>query len=449
MALNSTTGSDDGALCLSYPADIMLPSPCSEDDAARATNKCLSSAEKRLGVSPAVFTQEPVDSLCDLCAAIDFSSILEVDNVFDTAKRERKGLLVCRLKQDLTGVPSDINCSLCSLFAYIRAPWLGGQYDEAEPSELKYALWAGEAKEEGPYSPDFKCETASKIVFSVQPTSYYPSMGRRINESAKCWALDGRPLRMYATDTHEAWARMVNPDKVDYSLVRSWMLDCERSHGGACAPDKSIPLPGLKVIDCQTRNIIPAPKNCPYIALSYVWGKKDDEQENVQHDGQLALSDLAPVISDAIAATNELGYRYLWVDKCCIDQANAREKHQQITNMDLIYREADITLIAAAGEDASFGLPGVGVARRVQEPRARIGPWLMRPIPPNAAHEILQSKWSTRAWTYQEGLLSSRRLVFTKSQVFVQCNKMACSETLSFPCSLDRDGSFIQKQSLV
>jgi hypothetical protein len=35
--------------------------------------------------------------------------------------------------------------------------------------------------------------------------------------------------------------------------------------------------------------------------------------------------------------------------------------------------------------------------------------------------EIESSKWSTRGWTYQEVLLSSRRLVFTDSQVYFQC----------------------------
>ena len=47
--------------------------------------------------------------------------------------------------------------------------------------------------------------------------------------------------------------------------------------------------------------------------------------------------------------------------------------------------------------------------------------------------DIAKSKWNTRAWTYQEALLSRRRLVFTPRQVYFQCRGMHCVESISVP----------------
>ena len=52
-------------------------------------------------------------------------------------------------------------------------------------------------------------------------------------------------------------------------------------------------------------------------------------------------------------------------------------------------------------------------------------------LPP--VNEVETSKWNTRGWAYQEGLLARRRLVFTESQVYFQCTAMHYHESLSVP----------------
>jgi hypothetical protein len=55
----------------------------------------------------------------------------------------------------------------------------------------------------------------------------------------------------------------------------------------------------------------------------------------------------------------ELGKRYLWVDQYCIDQTDEVAKSRQIRHMDRVYEGAYATIVAGAGPDAEFGLPGV------------------------------------------------------------------------------------------
>ncbi len=52
--------------------------------------------------------------------------------------------------------------------------------------------------------------------------------------------------------------------------------------------------------------------------------------------------------------------------------------------------------------------------------------------------------WSSRAWTYQEGLLSRRRLLFTESQVYFQCMEMHCWEGISAPPAVLKQMGFYQ-----
>jgi hypothetical protein len=60
---------------------------------------------------------------------------------------------------------------------------------------------------------------------------------------------------------------------------------------------------------------------------------------------------------------HQLGQRFLWVDRLCIDQdpANA-ERHQRIRVMDGIYRAAH-AVIAVLGPNADASLPGVSRPR--------------------------------------------------------------------------------------
>ncbi|KAI7788308.1 hypothetical protein LA080_012375 [Diaporthe eres] len=120
----------------------------------------------------------------------------------------------------------------------------------------------------------------------------------------------------------------------------------------------------------------------------------------------------------------------------CIDQDDYTNKHEQIRAMHLIYGNAVLTLIAAAGENSEYGLPGVGSREREEQNSLSIGNKLYIRTFPHASRTLEASKWATRGWTFQEGLLSKRRLIFTDHQVSFQCNGMHCSEAIHWPYEL-------------
>ena len=97
-------------------------------------------------------------------------------------------------------------------------------------------------------------------------------------------------------------------DNLDYALFRRWLHHCRDHHGSHCDWTHSSPIPGLRVIDCDTMQVVPAPEDdFRYVALSYVWGNTIASRN--------AESGFPSTIRDAVIVTTELGYRYLWVDQ--------------------------------------------------------------------------------------------------------------------------------------
>ncbi|KAI1270307.1 hypothetical protein F5Y18DRAFT_434697 [Xylariaceae sp. FL1019] len=113
--------------------------------------------------------------------------------------------------------------------------------------------------------------------------------------------------------------------------------------------------------------------------------------------------------------------------------------------MDQIYSQAYITLIAAAGDDSSYGLPGTQRRKRRQQGLCTIGEVRIIQIFPHASAELSTSKWAERGWTYQEGYLSPRRLIFTDDQVSYLCNAMHYTETVKKAQELSENESFTDR----
>ncbi|KAF2830082.1 HET-domain-containing protein [Ophiobolus disseminans] len=104
--------------------------------------------------------------------------------------------------------------------------------------------------------------------------------------------------------------------------------------------------------------------NLKYLALSYVWGggAKDfiltmgNLQDYCRPRGHPTMPQ---TITDAITLTRRLGERLLWVDSLCIISDAPEHKATQMPALTTIYGCALVTIIAASGQDAHYGLPGL------------------------------------------------------------------------------------------
>lgn len=236
-----------------------------------------------------------------------------------------------------------------------------------------------------------------------------------------------QPDASYPESLRTMSSRNIDTGKIDWSAIRRWLQICDKDHVCNSELKGKNWLSGFKLIDVKSREIVPAPDGGQYAALSYVWGNAAQEDLG---DGLFLPQPAPKTIEDAITCTQALGIDFLWIDRYCIDQNAVETKHTMIQNMDKIYADATLTIINATGSCPSSGMAGVsGTIREAPKCVNIYGERLS--VVPNVAHTIGSSHWNSRAWTYQEGLLSNRRLIFTTSQVYFQCLDMHCCESLA------------------
>lgn len=235
--------------------------------------------------------------------------------------------------------------------------------------------------------------------------------------------------RAIGADKNALPAASIKP-RVNFGMIRRRLEECRKEHK-ECRSNRGGHIrnvPGMRLIDCRTRTVVPAPGAVSYAALSYVWGAPGDVE-----DGYDKLPDNLPnTISDAILVTQKLKIRYLWIDRYCIRQRpqtkeEKDKQHGQIARMHHIYGGSSMTIIAAAGHGPDHGLPGVS-KRRQSPPIVRLPHRTLFATLPDPKLLVDTSAWSTRGWTFQEGLLARRRLVFTDQQVYFECGETGDAE---------------------
>lgn len=366
--------------------------------------------------------------ICEDCKSIDWPSIFSLD----AATVGEAGIAVADLGSRLR---EDSPCDVCRFLRRMIC-------DEYAPDELHlrafsfFRHYGGVNFRRMPKSARLR----DGICLAVAPGHTSRVLDKRDLQSirSRCWfhgyILQGdSPIDGETVFTGKRLEKYIN-----YDMVKSWISFCQAHHSGPCSTSDHL-VKGLRLIDCRTRRIVKAKKSYRYCALSYVWGKGEiDELIATLARAPTGTADkplpptLSPALEDAIKVTRRLGLQYLWIDQYCIDQNDAASKHHQISEMDSIYARADITIIAAAGRDQHYGLPGVRNTTRNEQPRIRVGGVQLVSTMGDPRRLIRESTWSTRGWTYQEAVLSRRRLVFTDTMVYFECEQMNCCESIEF-----------------
>lgn len=391
-----------------------------------------------------VTTAEPItdDAICARCNDLPWSELRR--------KREsdRNGGLVTILEESNKTLLSS-TCRVCQLLAQLKPATLDAKRCQLRIYSAK-VVWGFSLSS----SSDVRSRSFSDC--SLLGVTHSGNVCYTNCEKAGFIAILDRGANKGALDFGP---RFIDPDCIDFNLVRDWMSLCSQdAHQRTCAIKETTPIRGFCVLDCKKTVEsgrlslgfeIASPQ---YVALSYVWGSRQPPTE-VDEAGSdsLAFSNIPVLIRDAILVTMKLGFNYLWVDRyvckissfclldCeiltmaqCIDQDD-KSKHEQIRQMDKIYANSQLTIIAAACDNPYQGLPGVSVRRRTGQRSIDLRDGLLVQVLPHASCDLLNSTWASRGWTYQEAFLPRRRLIFTNEQVIYLCNKLHCAEAVYQP----------------
>ena len=182
-----------------------------------------------------------------------------------------------------------------------------------------------------------------------------------------------------------------------------------------------------------------------YAALSYTWGTGQlpacvtTAQTLKAHQQGIPWGAVPATFRDVIYVARQLGVSYLWIDSICIVQGDKEEWEREGGTMFHVYQNAHVTLAAAAGRGGFTGLwkdpSGHRQATLAARLRLRDVLW---PLYIRPRHDEfydwrkLRFPLFSRAWAYQERLVSPRLLLFMGSEVAYQCFQACDCE-----CGLD------------
>lgn len=361
-----------------------------------------------------------VNGLCRKCEALGFN--------------EEPGVLAHRVRRiggEVIGVLGSLDevwfeksCAFCRLMVEILQLF---PQEGCARADAKLLIRAHQSKREHSwhtYRSDNASERRTFLSIGLE--------GNRVREERCFISTIGASTDQQPWKAVTSQVRVIAEESIDWSLLRKWTAHCHTKHPSPCMRSDTAPAVSIRLIDVAQRAIASADTSWQYAALSYVWGGKNDI---INQAGPIVLSlpeGLPRTIEDALTATEKLGIKYLWIDRYCINQADVGERHHQIANMDRIYQQSLVTLVAAAGSDPSYGLPGVSSTKRVHQPRCFVGDKMLVSLMSNPKKPIKQSAWNTRGWTYQEAVCSTRCLFFTDQQVTFECSQGIQCETIDY-----------------
>lgn len=385
-------------------------------------------------------------SLCEGCQNLDLDAIFEEALCKFQDAREGKLKRRDNLAKNANGtyfyidalpvhrfedrLSQESSCPLCTFFRSMRIrPGLDQRYKLlAFPSSESW-MWRADVLKESPAWKDMK-DTVFMAVVPDHET--LPLVGHEEHWMVKDIPRTGVIYRLQADEERDPDVNVLARPRelrseADLGLAKAWLDACRSYHSSACGKrGNHEPVNrGFRLIDClvDPPKVESQPWGTKYAALSYVWGTSDADRE-----------EWPKTVLDAVAVTKEMGLQYIWADRLCINQSDDAEKTYLISRMTTIYEEAELTIVAAAGPGAGHGLPGIRSTSRIPQPKYTLdsGSTLLSSHR-DPRYDILESAYWTRGWTYQEGVLSNRRLVFTQNQIYWECRNMAAQESMAIP----------------
>ncbi|KAH6701371.1 heterokaryon incompatibility protein-domain-containing protein, partial [Leptodontidium sp. MPI-SDFR-AT-0119] len=239
----------------------------------------------------------------------------------------------------------------------------------------------------------------------------------------------------------------VNSGSIEaFQFIEEQIHECLVSHDeSVCSKSQSHPLPKriLQIGSEGDERLVlleTAGESARYATLSHCWGggnvlkTTEDSLKCFKQGIDLAL--LPKTFLDAVTVARKIAIRFLWIDSLCIIQNSEEDWQIESSKMGSYYQNAFITIAASSSKDAnspflqeraswwdsqeishedSEGNPFAVIAQRRQRPD--------RKLQNNPLGHL-----STRAWTFQENMLSTRIIHYTSSEIVWECRRKMVSE---------------------
>jgi hypothetical protein len=126
-----------------------------------------------------------------------------------------------------------------------------------------------------------------------------------------------------------------------------------------------------------------------------------------------------------MAVVSSLGERYLWVDVLCIIQDDEKSKALFISQMDIVYHHALLTIVAMSGQDANSGLPGLRPFTSPQQLRKEVDGSVFLTTPPGLRSSASVSRYEQRGWTLQERILSNDASISPQGKPAISADQLS------------------------
>ncbi|KAF6817732.1 hypothetical protein CMUS01_12029 [Colletotrichum musicola] len=247
-------------------------------------------------------------------------------------------------------------------------------------------------------------------------------------------------------------------------LAKRWVTECVENHdqckASPCTDTDWYPTrlldcgpPGEEKSRCRLITTKDVSLNEPYMTLSHCWGRVEclsltTENHDLLKSG-IPFEDLPLLYQEAISVTRYLGVRHLWIDSLCIIQQgdNHADWRHEATLMNEVYSNlfCNISATNAPNSHHSMFSERNPAALYPDGINPRLNGRLIR-------HRVLDyCFWekemshaliNTRAWVFQERLLSPRVLHFGERQILWECESKDAAEIYPEDLPVDLSWSF-------
>ncbi|KAJ3542890.1 hypothetical protein NM208_g3445 [Fusarium decemcellulare] len=224
--------------------------------------------------------------------------------------------------------------------------------------------------------------------------------------------------------------------------------NCEATHEH-CGSGRDVPLPkrcldlepGSIGVDPAIRLVETNGTTGTYACLSHCWGKdpmpiKTTSKTIAEHLHSIPLAALPKTFCDTVVLTRKLGLRYIWIDTLCIIQDSVLDWQIESSKMADIYRNSFVTIAAISSPDFRGGCFSPerlsDICLRIESDdfetliAARYYHGEGEVTDVDTFRETFPAL--TRAWIYQERMLSRRVLYCTYTELQFECRQSKTCE---------------------